>query len=315
MDFISSLLYADRLKENSLDMFSDIVPEPVASCSDWTHAMVFEAQVHPLHNVISAQISQNVFQMLKPLSLLWLQGNVTENNGQNAFQTLTEAQSSDQSISVQETIHSDLQDLDGNTSGLKHKTSYDALLDSTVQSNFFSLQNYKSHHAMFTYSIKHPETSADGGTEHDGEENVGQKTKQKRNMDSDIPNDSQITRKTDTNIKEISEENRDKKQNTRRGRRNQRKITTLDERTTDDKDGRRPKRDQRHRKTQDGQRRSTPTKREAIVQETDSIKIIIERKQRTRSSAMDGRRGNLRQHDGQMRTGTRDTAQNSNEDD
>lgn len=327
MDYISSLLSADHnltddLKENSQDVFSGIIPEPVAGCSNWIDTTVSEAQVLPssapqcdFSTNLQDHMMQNVFQMSTPPELVWLQDNVMENDSQNAFQTLTEAQSSDQSVSVQETIHSALQDFgpeaDGNSSGQKDKTSYIAELDSTVHSNCFSLQNYKSHHATITHSIKHPKTPANGGMEHDGEENkvVGQKTvkstKEEGNVDSDIPNDSQRVRnnatETQTNIKEMSEEknvNQNKKQKRRRRRRKQRKITTLNERTTlktDDKDRRRPKTDQRHRKTQDGQRRSaTSTKNE----------IIVEREQRTdvtetRSSVKDGRRGNLRQHDGQ----------------
>lgn len=325
VDYISSLLSADHnltddLKENSQDMFSGIIPEPVAGCSDWIDTTVSEAQVLPssapqcdFSTNLQNHMMQNVFQMSMPPELVWLQDNIMENDGQNAFQTLTEAQSSDQSVSVQETIHSALQDFgpeaDGNTSGQKDETSYNVELDSTIQSN--SLQNYKSYHATFTHSIKHPKTPVDGGMEHNGQEHmvVGQKTvkstKKKGNIDSDIPNNSQRVRnnatETQTNIKETPEEknvNRNKKQKRQCRRWKQRKITTLDERTTskpDDKDGRRSKTDQRHRKTQDGQQRSaTSTKHE----------IMVEREQRTdvtetRSSATDGRRGNLRQHDGQ----------------
>ncbi|XP_048039480.1 uncharacterized protein LOC125264295 [Megalobrama amblycephala] len=326
VDYISSLLSADHnltddLKENSQDVFSGIIPEPVAGCSDWIDTTVSEAQVLPSSALqcdfstnLQNHMMQNVFQMSTPPELVWLQDNIMENDGQNAFQTLTEVQSSDQSVSVQETIHSALQDFqgpeaDGNSSGQKDKTSYNVELDSTIQSN--SLQNYKSHHATFTHSIKHPKTPLDSGMEHNGEENmvVGQKTvkstKEKGNIDSDIPNNSQRVRnnatETQTNIKEMPEEkngNGNKKQIRQRRRRKQRKITALDERTTSkpgDKDGRRSKTDQRHRKTQDGQQRSaTSTKHE----------IMVEREQRTdvtetRSSATDGRRGNLRQHDGQ----------------
>lgn len=329
MDYIRSLLSADHnltddLNENSQDMFSGIIPEPVAGCSDWIDTTVSEAQVLPssapqcdFSTNLQDHMIQNVFRMSTPPELVWLQDNVMENDGQNAFQTVTEAQSSDQSVSVQETIHSALQDFgpeaDGNSSGQKDKTSYIVELDSTIQSNCFSLQNYKSHHAAFTHSIKHPKTPADGGMEHDGEEKmvVGQKTvkstKKKGNMDSDIPNDSQRVRnnaaKTDTNIKETSEEKnvkRNKKQKRRRRRRKQQKITTLDERTTpkpDDKDGRRSKtaESQRDQRLRDGQRRSATSTKHKIIVEREQCMDVTE----MRSSAMDGRRGNLHQHDGQ----------------
>lgn len=314
MDYISSLLSTDHnltdvLKENSQDLFSSGIPKPVAGCSHWTPQRDF-SQYNGTN--LQGHMMQKAFRISTPPGL--------ENGGQNALQTL-----SSRGVSVQETINSAFQDFGspGNSSGGKSETLYVAELETTVQSECFSLQNYKSHHASFTHSIKHAKTPATGGVEHDGEENMvaRQKTEkmgstmEKRNMDTDIPNDSQQgmrnnTVKTQTSVKETSEEknvNRNKKQKRRRRRRKQEKITALDEKTDD----KRPKtaENQRSRKTQDGQRRSA-TKHGA--KETDLFKIITEEEQlRQRTDvteAMDGRRkvrrdDEIKRHQRPIKTG------------
>ncbi|XP_077085841.1 uncharacterized protein LOC143737867 [Siphateles boraxobius] len=281
MDYISSLLSTDHsltdvLKENSQDLFSSGIPKPVAGCSHWTPQRDFSQ-----YNGSNLQdhMMQKSFRIYTPTGM--------ENGDQNAFQTL-----SSQCVQVQETIHSAFQDFgpSGNSLGGKRETLYVAELETTIQSKCFSLQNYKSHHASLMHSIKHPKTPANSGVEHDGEENTVARqktekmgsTKEKRNMDTDIPNDSQQgmrnnRAKKQTNVKDTSEEknvNRNKKQKRRRRRRKQEKITVLNERTTDDK--RKTAENQWNRKNQNGQRRSA-TKHGA--KETDFLKIITEREQ------------------------------------
>ncbi|KAK7171277.1 hypothetical protein R3I94_001273 [Phoxinus phoxinus] len=273
MDYISSLLSTDHnltdvLKENSQDLFSSVIPKPVAGCSHWTPQRDFSQ--HSGSN-LQDHMTQKSFRIYTPTGM--------ENGGQNAFQALS-------SQGVQETVHSAFQDFgpSGNSSGGKSETLYVAELETTVQSECFSLQNYKSHHASFTHSIKHPKKPANGGVEHDGEQNTvaRQKTEktgstmEKRNMDTDIPNDSQQdmrnnTVRTQTSVEETSGEknlNQNKEQKRRRRRRKQDKITALDERTTAEH--------LRSRKTQGGQRRSA-TKHGA--KETDFFKITTEREQ------------------------------------
>lgn len=283
MDYITSLLsedpnLTDVLKENSQDLLSSGIPKPVAGCSHWTPQRDF------------SQYNGSNLQDHMTQKSFWISTQTgMENGGQNASQTL-----SSQCVQVQETIHSAFQDFgpSGNSSGGKSETLYDpAELETTVQSECFSLQNYKSHHVSFAQSIKHSKTPANSGVEHDGEEDLvaRQKTEttgstmEKRNMDTDIPNDSQQgtinnTVTTQKNVKETSEEKnvkRSKKQKRRRRRRKQEKITTLDERATDVK---RPNtaENQRNRKTQDGQRRSA-TKHGA--KESDLFKTITEKVQ------------------------------------
>lgn len=272
MDYITSLFSEDHnltdvLKENSQDLFSSGIPKPVAGCSHWTPQSDFSE-----YNGSNLQdhMTQESFWISSPTGM--------ENGGQNASQTF-----SSPGVQVQETINSAFQDFgpSGNSSGGKNDP---AELETTIQSECFSLQNYKSHHASFAQSIKHSKTPANGGVEHDGEEDLvaRQKTEEmgstmeKRNMDTDIPNYSQQeminnTVTTQKNVKETSEGknvNRNKKQKRRRRRRKQEKITALDERTTADK--------RLNRKTQDGQRRSA-TKHGA--KETDLFKIITEKEQ------------------------------------
>ncbi|XP_056091663.1 uncharacterized protein LOC130071077 [Rhinichthys klamathensis goyatoka] len=294
MDYISSLLSTDHnltdvLKENSQDLFSCGIPKPVAGCSYWTPQRDFGQ--YNGSNVQDHMMTQKSFRINTPTGM--------ENGGQNAFQTL-----SSQGVQVQEMIYSAFQDFGppGNSSGGKIETLYVAERETTVQSECFSLQNYKSHHASFTHSIKHPKTPENGVVEHDREENTVARqktekmgsTKEKRNMDPDIPNDSQQgmrnnRAKTQTSVKETPEEkngNRNKKQKRRRRRRKQEKITALDERTTDDK--RKTAENQRNGNTQDGQRRSA-TKHGA--KETDLFKITTERKElRQRTDVTEARK-------------------------
>ncbi|MGL6103666.1 MAG: hypothetical protein ACRC00_10915, partial [Exiguobacterium acetylicum] len=216
-----------------------------------------------------------------------------------------------------QTLHLDLQDFGPETDGnLKNETLYVHELNSANQSNRFSLQNYKSHHASFPHTRKHdpepPETLVDG------EENtvVGPKTEKYMNvrsakgnnkMDLDIPDDSQRTRSDcnkQTNLKESPKidqiEENNVNENKKRHRR--RKITLPFVRTSsklDDKVERRLK----TAKYQPGKTRrnsANPTKHEAREQENDLIKINVKRVElqnitEAPSSAMEARRASLRQ--------------------
>ncbi|XP_039519750.1 uncharacterized protein LOC120473795 [Pimephales promelas] len=273
MDYISSLLSTDHnltdvLKENCQDLFSSSIPKPVAGCSNWTPQRDF-SQYNGSH--LQDHMMQESFRINTPTGM--------ENGGQNAFQS-----------SQGESIHSAFQDFGpaGNSPGGKGETLFVTELETTVQSECFSLQNYKSHHASFTHSIKRPKNPANGGVNHDGERNTlaRQKTekmvstKEKRNKNTDIPLDSQRNNraKTQTSVKETPEKknaNQNKKrQRQRRGRKQEKVITALDERTTDDK--RKTAENQRNRNTQGGQRKSA-TKHGA--KETDLFKITTEREE------------------------------------
>ncbi len=228
---------------------------------------------------------------------------------QTVFQMFTEPEANperqtDLNASVQETLHPGPED-DRN---LKNETLYVDELDFATQSNRFSLQNYKSHHASFPHDPEPLETLVDG------EENtvVGPETEKYMNarsakgnnkMDLDIPDDSQRTRSDcnkQTNLKESPKidqiEENNVNENKKRHRR--RKIALPVMRTSsilDDKDERRLK----TAKYQPGktQRKSAnATKHEAREQETDLIKINVKRVElQNITSAMEARRASLRQ--------------------
>ncbi|RXN36169.1 NUT family member 2G [Labeo rohita] len=326
INYISSLL--------STDTCSNMTPEPVAGCSDWTYNTVSETQI------LSPSAVQHDFSPSKGTNLLLSEDHVVEKifapfqddiKGQNEFQTLTEAlpvypegQSSktDPNTLFQETIHPELQDfgpeVDGNQ---KDKTLFVG-----AQANCFNLQNYNSHQAIFPQTIKHdPETCIDGGIEHDGEENmvVSQKTEiymrveiagDSDNMDSDIPDDFQRIRSfcnKQTNMKESpntdkSEENnvnKNKKHKRQHRRRKHQKITPPVERMSPKLDNK----DKRRLKTTENQPGKTDSATKHEVQETD-FKIIVKKGEfqqhanitETTSSAMKGRRGSSRQPDKQI---------------
>ncbi|KAL0189866.1 hypothetical protein M9458_016965, partial [Cirrhinus mrigala] len=176
IDYISSLLSTDVLK----DTFSNMIPEPVAGCSDWTYNTVSETQILPktaVQHDFSPSEGTNLFSEdhIVENTLESLQDNV---KGQKVFQKLTEpllvnpksqSYKTDPNTLFQETIHPELKDfgpeVDGNQ---KDKTLFVA-----AQSSCFNRQNYKSHQATFPQTIKHdPEPPIDGGLEHDGEENM-----------------------------------------------------------------------------------------------------------------------------------------------
>ncbi|XP_067300220.1 uncharacterized protein [Pseudorasbora parva] len=243
MDYINSLLSTDQnltdlLKEESLDIFSSTIPEPVAGCSKWTNATVSKAQVQPS---FAPQCEDHMTQHVSWISTSPALLQIQNNDDQNAFQTLTS------NPHGQETVNSARQDFvpeaDGNSSGQKDETSYIGELNTTVQSNCLSLQNYKAHNATFTHAIQHLKSPASGG-----------RAKEKRNEDTDIPNASQRNNATETqtNINE-KDVKRNNKQKRGRRRRKQKKIPALDERTTSKSDGRTTKTAQNQRKTPERQ--------------------------------------------------------------
>ncbi|KAF4111688.1 uncharacterized protein LOC131544911 isoform X2 [Onychostoma macrolepis] len=326
MDYINSLLSSDQ---NISDVLKDN-PEPVAGCSDWTPSTVSEAQSLPPSAIqldLSPFNGTNLLLSEDPMmenKLAPFQDNVKD---QTVFQMFTEpllanpeSQSSqtDLNASVQETLHLDLQDFGPEADGnLKHKTLYVDELNSATQSNCFSLQNYKSHHASFPHSVKHGPEPLEALV--NGEEitvvrpktekymNVGS-AKGNNKMDLDIPDDSQRTRKDcnkQTNLKEslkidqIEENNVKNKSKKHRRQHRRQKITLPVMRTSsklDDKDERRLK----TIKYQTQRKSANATKHEASEQETDLIKINMKRVElqnisEATSSAMEGRRASLRQ--------------------
>ncbi|KAK2913221.1 hypothetical protein Q8A67_001620 [Cirrhinus molitorella] len=270
MDYISSLLSTDVLKDNSQDAFSSMIPEPVAGCSDWTHTMVSKAQIWPRPAV------QRDFNLSEGTKHLLFKNQMVENalvpflDNMNAFQTEPllvnpEGQSSESYPNT--SICPEL-----GCGNPKDETLFVAELDSAAQSSCFNLQNYNSHHATF------PETPIDGGVEHFGEENEKymhvESAEDNKNTDLDMYNDSQRTRDVQNKQKTIDkiEENdvtKNKKHKRRHRRRKHQNITVTVERTS-------PKSDHK-----DARRLKT-------TGETQG------------DSAMEGRRGNLCQHDKQI---------------